>query len=555
MTRSAAKAASFWQPSRPHTCVSPAADDRWAWTIATSGLSGGHGVDHAVAVGRRYRPDQRVGGGHVGLEVRAEREERQVHRSGGVPADHPEVAVLLDLERLVGQLALDAAPDGAEAADARVAEPAEHELGGHAAGDHLVVDDVGGEAGQGQVALALADDLVPGREADEVGEALDRDGVAVADQVGNRVAHRRDLGGHPAASTSCIAPASTASWRTPSSWPATWATASVKIRRADVHLRLADRQRRRHPDARDAALQDQQAALEARPLDLLGVLGGVELDAQHQALAADVADEAVEAADQRPEPGERLLATRGGVVDQAAFEQVDRHEAGGAGDRVAAVGRAVRAGTPRLHEVGPRDHRGQRHAAGDALGGQHDVGLDAPVLDRPHLPGPTRARLDLVGDEQDAVAVAQLAETLEEAVLGDDVAALALDRLDDDGRHLLGRRELVEQHLVEPAQVLDPPERRVEHARQQRAEAGVVLRLRGGQRDGAVRAPMERAEERHDVRPLRGEAGELDRGFDRFGAGIARGRRGRVRRSARSRRAAGRPRDRWAGRSRPRRSG
>ena len=40
--------------------------------------------------------------GQVGLEVAAQREERQVHRAGGVAADHPEVAVLLDLERLRG---------------------------------------------------------------------------------------------------------------------------------------------------------------------------------------------------------------------------------------------------------------------------------------------------------------------------------------------------------------------------------------------------------------------------------------------------------------------
>ncbi len=52
------------------------------------------------------------------------------------------------------------------------------------------------------------------------------------------------------------------------------------------------------------------------------------------------------------------------------------------------------------------------------------------------VPGPTGARLDLVGDEQDPVPVAELAEALEEAVLGDDVAALALDRLDDDRRDL-----------------------------------------------------------------------------------------------------------------------
>ena len=95
-----------------------------------------------------------------------------------------------------------------------------------------------------------------------------------------------------------------------------------------------------------AALEDEQAALEAGPLDLLGVLGRVELDAEHQALAADVADEPVEALDQRPQPGQRLLAARGGVGDEAALEQVDRRQGRGAGDRVAAVRRAVRARRP-----------------------------------------------------------------------------------------------------------------------------------------------------------------------------------------------------------------
>ena len=60
-----------------------------------------HRVDGAVLVGRGDRPDQRVGRRHVGLEVRAQREERQVHGPGRVPADHAEVAVLLDRQRLV----------------------------------------------------------------------------------------------------------------------------------------------------------------------------------------------------------------------------------------------------------------------------------------------------------------------------------------------------------------------------------------------------------------------------------------------------------------------
>ena len=154
MTRSAANAASFWQPSRPQTWVSPAAEARWAWTIVTSGSERRDGVDRAVAVGRFDRPDQRVGDRQVRLEVAPQREERQVHRAGRVPPDHPEVAVLLDLERLLGDLALDPPPDRAEPADARVAEPAEDELAGDAGRDHLVVDEVRRQPGEGQVALA-----------------------------------------------------------------------------------------------------------------------------------------------------------------------------------------------------------------------------------------------------------------------------------------------------------------------------------------------------------------------------------------------------------------
>ncbi len=120
---------------------------------------------------------------------------------GRVPADHAEVAVLLDGQWLVRDVALDPAADRAEPTDARVAEPAEHELRRHAAGDHLVVDEVGREPRERQVAATLADDLVARREPDEVGEALDRDRVAIPHELRDGVAHRRDLRRHPAAST------------------------------------------------------------------------------------------------------------------------------------------------------------------------------------------------------------------------------------------------------------------------------------------------------------------------------------------------------------------
>ena len=272
MTRSAAKAASFWQPSRPQTWVSPAASARWAWTIVDVRAERRDGVHGPVAVRRLDRPDERVRHRQVGLEVAPEREERQVHRarpctgrpsrSGCTPPARAAPGSASSIRRRI-------APSPPTPG---IAEPAEDELAGDARGDHLVVDDVRRHAGQGQVAPALADDLVPGREADEVGEALDGHGVAVAHEVGDRVAHRRDLGGAHAGiiagmgragSTSSEAPAGDRGRPRPASWPATSATASPNRRRAVATSAGRDGQRRAHPDARLAALEHEQAALEA----------------------------------------------------------------------------------------------------------------------------------------------------------------------------------------------------------------------------------------------------------------------------------------------------
>src|SRR5436190_1323127 len=83
-----------------------------------------------------------------------------------------------------------------------------------------------------------------------------------------------------------------------------------------------------------------------------------------------------------------------------------------AGHRITAVGRAVRARTPALHEVAAGDHRPDRHARGDALGGEEDIGQYAPMLGGPHPAGSTGAGLNFVGDEDDAVAIADLAQAL-----------------------------------------------------------------------------------------------------------------------------------------------
>ena len=238
------------------------------------------------------------------------------------------------------------------------------------------------------------------------------------------------------------------------------------------------------------------------------MLAGVELDADHEALAADVGDqrrEAAAAAGRRP--AKRLLAALGGVLDQAALEQLDRGQRGGAGHRVAAEGRAVRAGSPGSSSsaratIAPSGMPEAMPLAVSRMSGSTPQCSTAHILPVRPAPDWTSSAISRM-----PCASQMSRRPWQEAVLRDDVAALALDRLDDDRRDLVGRRELVEQHLVEPAQVLDPAVRSVEDARQQRAEAGVVLGLRRGQRDRAIGPAVERAEEGHDVRPLRSRSG------------------------------------------------
>ena len=88
---------------------------------------------------------------------------------------------------------LDRVAEAVQRADAGVAAPGEDELARAAHADELVVDQVGRHADQRQVAPPLPDDLVAGRERDEVGEPLHRDRVAVVHEGRDRFGERHDL--------------------------------------------------------------------------------------------------------------------------------------------------------------------------------------------------------------------------------------------------------------------------------------------------------------------------------------------------------------------------
>ena len=257
-----------------------------------------------------------------------------------------------------------------------------------------------------------------------------------------------------------------------------------------------------------------QAALETQLRDRSGQLGRRELDADHQADAADLGDDRLarqlllQGRLQRRADARRIRA-------ELALQQVHRRQPRRDRHRVARDRRTVAARRPR-HDVLLRDHRAQRHAGRDPLGREHDVGDDAGVLGREHLAGAPHAALHLVEHQEDAVAIGDRAQPAQELRRRHDVAAFAQHRLDDDRRDVVGRGHRREQLLDAGGVAV----RRVIHAGQQRPEAPPVLRLARRQRQRPERAPVEAAAERDDSRPPRVVARQLDRRLDRLGARV-----------------------------------
>ncbi len=175
-----------------------------------------------------------------------------------------------------------------------------------------------------------------------------------------------------------------------------------------------------------------------------------ELEAPEEAEAAHLADAGVLRGEAR-QLGRQHLAHRGRVLDDLLLaHRLDRRDSGGAGDRVAGRGEAT-GELVVLEPVGELlrdDHRAQRYGAGrDALGHGHDVGDDVPVLAGEPAACAPEADHDLVEDQQDAVAVADLADRPQVAVGRHEDAVRPRHRLHEDGGD--GVRPLVLQDLLE----------------------------------------------------------------------------------------------------------
>ena len=189
--------------------------------------------------------------------------------------------------------------------------------------------------------------------------------------------------------------------------------------------------------------------------------------------------------------------------------EADRGQGGGAGERVAAEGRAVPPGR-RLQPL-VRQDRPHRHAARDRLGETENVRRNAVAIAGEHAAGAAEARLNLVEHEHRTGLVADASRRRQVVRAGGPHPSLSLHRLEDHGRRVLAHGR---------AQLLDAVEGHEREARHERLEGcPVVLLVRRAQ--GPERPPVEAAHRGDDPRPPRREARELDRRLHRLRPGIA----------------------------------
>ena len=152
------------------------------------------------------------------------------------------------------------------------------------------------------------------------------------------------------------------------------------------------------------------------------------------------------------------------------------------------------------------------------------------MLHGEELAGAAEAGLDFIGNEQNAMLVAKLAQLHHQFLRCDVEAAFALHGLDDDGCHALRLDVRLEQPLDGMHRIIDGDalvghgERHVPHARRHGAELCLVGNDLAGERHAEQRAAMEATVKGDDVGAAGIGAGELDSVLDGFGAGGDEGR-------------------------------
>ncbi len=184
----------------------------------------------------------------------------------------------------------------------------------------------------------------------------------------------------------------------------------------------------------------------------------------------------------------------------------------------------MRAGLPDVELALHQHERHRQSVARERLRQRHDVGNNARGFEAEELTGAAGADLNVIGDEQDAVACTQLGEATEPLGAGDVDATLGLDRFDDHGGGQFEATALVTEQLLEVGEGVESGEValvRHKHDVVEGVAGGLAEVLVGRGSERSTTDAVEGTREGDHRGPAGRQASDLERGFHRVGSGGA----------------------------------
>src|SRR6266487_4026233 len=233
-----------------------------------------------------------------------------------------------------------------------------------------------------------------------------------------------------------------------------------------------------------------------------------DLRPDHQTLAADIADDRILLlhllqAFHHVRSLFRRILQQVLVPDDVDHLQRRRTRHGIPAERV-----SVRPTLP-VHQLLLRNGRADRKTRSQRLRRADNIRLHTPVLNPKPAPRPAHTRLDLIIHHHNPILVQQLLQPHKIIVRRDNIAPLALDRLYEHCRHILGRQVLVQDLFLDEVDTVHATlgiaklerttvtvsKRHVSIARDHREEVPPLVRLASRQTQGAQGPAMKRADE------------------------------------------------------------
>lgn len=137
--------------------------------------------------------------------------------------------------------------------------------------------------------------------------------------------------------------------------------------------------------------------------------------------------------------GAELLTEDGGLLDKVLLlDDLEGSDGDSASEGVTTVGGAVLTGLDAEHDVVVgKDGRDGVNTTGQGLTEKENIGLDIVVVNAEQLACAGKTGLDLVGDHEDVVLLAELRDLLEVSLVGNHDTSFTLDGLDQEGGDVL----------------------------------------------------------------------------------------------------------------------